>query len=681
MNKAHLFTSFLILVFLAITLISPSANGAERPDWLDPKVPESWFEAPKAASDWNIQKFSQAPEWDALVAEGKLPPVEERLPDDPPVIEPYEKVGTYGGQIDCWQGHSGMESWDGTGCNIMSNGPHFVRFTADGRKWVPDVVKDWEWSKDAKQVTFTLHKDHKWSDGHPFTTDDFMYWWEHVAQNEDLNPIPPEKWSPSLLDVTVEGKHKVTFHFAEAARSRVQFYTNTQWALRDPKHYCKQFHPDFVDKEILMKEAKERGFGTWAEYYEVMAGNNATMFPNRSDGLDRLEWEDKPSLRPYVTTKRSSTYLVAEANPYFHFVDTEGNQLPYIRRLRLNQAESIKMQHVKQSIGEADTAGRQVRLRDITLYQKNAEEYGFVVDMWIRGGRGPTLGFNLSHQDPRMRSILGDARFRKAVSVALDRDEINQKLYFGQGTPNQYTVMPSSMLYEERFAQAYIERNLEQAKKWLDEMGLKDVNNDGLREGPDGKPFQPVLIYPNWLVPVEITEIIQSNLNDVGIDLMPKLVKSSLYFARIQANNFDMEFIYPEKYLLDPTFCMTLGRHLAPGPTGAGINSGWTSWPAWGNWYATDGERGMEPPEEMKKLAEIRMKIQAKAERDEEWIELGKQLLQAQAENLWTVATVGLAPKPVIKNAKMRNTVKKAIWADDLDRSHPYYPEQWYYEE
>jgi len=143
------------------------------------------------------------------VAAGKMPPVQKRVPDVPLVsamTEPGMQVGKQGGTLNMLIGRARDVRL------LVVYG--YARLVGYDRKLalVPDILESFE-SKDDKVFTFKLRKGHRWSDGHPFTTEDFRYFWEDVANNPELSPTGPQS------DLLVDGeKPKVEFLDATTVR-------------------------------------------------------------------------------------------------------------------------------------------------------------------------------------------------------------------------------------------------------------------------------------------------------------------------------------------------------------------------------------------------------------------------------------------------------------------------------
>ncbi|MFW5980758.1 MAG: ABC transporter substrate-binding protein, partial [Halanaerobiaceae bacterium] len=587
--------SLLVVFILLFTFFCVFKVSAQYDEYIDPEIPEEWYEDLKTASEMDITEFNQSPILDSKVEEGELPPVEERLPDDPPVIVPYDKVGNYGGTANVW----GTTLDYGGDVRYLEMPPSAGQVTPTGGKTLPMYVKDWEYSDDATKLTIYLREGMKWSNGELFTADDYMYWWEHEANNSTLQPVPPEEWSPvPLMDVTKEGEYELTFHYKRShpRNHQYNFLDNmgASWGSMPPAHYMEEFHPDFVGEDTVQEMADNIGLDRWEEYYGRV----------RDDSIVHPEYEhQRPVLRPYIPVERSESTLVLERNPYYPFVDTEGNQLPYIDRIRINLANDSEMAATKAATGEATISARYTQPTDIPLYKRNEEEENYSTNIYYCAyGSAVAIMPNLSHRDSDLREIFQDVNFRKALSLAINRDNINNKVYFGRATPMQTTVIPQNKFYKEEYASAYADYDPEKAKQLLDEMGMVDVNGDGYRETPDGDTFNPTLLYcqTGAIIPTPVLELVDNNWEDIGLNVDMDFVSRELHDTRWNANKGDMT-CWTIDYVLDHAFKSPGAARFTPFGTAAFS----TPWPGWVNWYNTHGEEGQEPPEEIKELIEL----------------------------------------------------------------------------
>jgi len=365
---------------------------------------------------------------------------------------------------------------------------------------------------------------------------------------------------------------------------------------------------------------------------------------------------------------------MAERNPYYWKVDPEGNQLPYIDRIFVSTVGEREMLSAKIVAGEVDLEGLQTDLKDLPLYKDSAEQANYQVLIWNR-----VQGVDVCYQpnqtyaeDLVLRDILRDVRFRRALSLAIDRDDINEAIYFGLATPRQTTVIPQSKYFEPEFASAYAEYDLDKANALLDEMGLKWDENHEYRLRPDGKRLSIILEYAEMETPKTPTsELIKEYWKDIGVDLSVKMITGELDSIRYMGNLVQMGLWHADRcgFLFDTEPFWWVPMRYQWECTWA---------PLWARWYETGGEAGEEPPEEVKKNIERweRMRITPD---EEERIRLGKEILRSQAENLWTIGTVGLAPHPVIVRNNLRNVPEKAVLGWDYFWTLPQKPEQYFF--
>ncbi|MDP6054287.1 MAG: ABC transporter substrate-binding protein, partial [Candidatus Latescibacteria bacterium] len=309
------------------------------------------------------------------------------------------------------------------------------------------------------------------------------------------------------------------------------------------------------------------------------------------------------------------------------------------------------------------------------LFKMGEKAHNFTTHIWNRlHGVDVVIQPNLTVEDPDLRRIFRDFRFRRALSIAINRDEINTIAYFGKATPRQTTVIPSSMFYEETFATTYIEYDPDTARNLLTELGLVDRDGDALREYPDGEPFSITLEWVDLETPKGIVmELVSEYWLEVGIDLNLKQVSNSLQGSRARANLMQMTIWHADRTsdILFPSQPFWF----------VPMHIGWEEchWTPWSNWYLTGGEKGEEPPEDAKQLIlwweemGTTMDILRR-------IELGKNILRSQAENLWTIGTLGLAPQPVVVSNTLRNVPHFGYWGWDNRWTLPYHPETWFLE-
>ncbi len=616
--------------------------------------------------------YDEAPMLAELVRSGLLPSVEERLPTEPLVITPIDSVGRYGGTAILYSSTPiyvdapglAMLGMDYLFGGLATYDPENVSAWGE-----PNIAAGYEIGDEGRSTTVFLREGLKWSDGYPFTADDFVYFYEHVLKNDELYPAKPAwaTYGGELVTVTKIDTYTVKFEFAEPYYTFLGDLTASvgnqpgilwNWGSFQAAHYAQQFHPDFVGEEEANRLATEAGFNTWAEHYwaktDALFGTPSSFGP--------------PVLAAYVCVEKTAERWVYQRNPYYWKVDTAGNQLPYIDQIIVNVVTDVAAIEGKVVSGESTFALGAAE--NLPLYTDNAIEAGYKVYVW-RDGSGSLypIQMNLTHPDPGIREIFNDFRFRKAVSYAIDRDAINKAAYFGLATPRAHTVPEGDVLFEPEFATAYVEYNPEEANALLDEMGLDQRGSDGYRLRSDGEPL--ILTIETAAVTLP-QELIQENLQAVGLDVRLKVETASLAIERIQANQVDIITTGSAQDL--GTAFILLPQHFVP--------ISWSTVTTWGvewaRYYVTGGAEGEQPPPEMQQLIDWwhGMKQTPSAE---ERTELGKNILRSHAENLWIVGTIGMVPLPLLVDEDMRNIPSKGLWSWSLLYMNPYTPQQFYF--
>ena len=615
-------------------------------------LPPEWFHPPKTASELGITMFSQSPYLD----ERDLPPVDQRLPDDPVVIHPYESIGKYGGT-------ARITIWDN---GQFFNTEHAVTISADMRNVLPNLAESFDVSEDGRVTTIRLRPGIKWSDGMPLTASDFEFRFNHVWLDPEMSPIV-YRLVQGCEFVKLD---ELTFQyvFPEPNPLFINYFAQIGNAFADPMHFFKDFHPAFRDKDELDALVDDEGFVTWMSLYGSLRdwGNEDAV--------------KVPTLRAYRVTQRTPTKMRLERNPYYFKIDPAGNQLPYIDAIdAIILLENSQMITFQAATGQLDFAAFTLKTQDIPLLKLGEAKGVNKVHIWRRLHISDVaLQANYNHDDPKFRALVwgtGERRFMRALSHAIDRDQMNKAIYFGRGIPSQVTAHPSSRWYEEEWANAHIRYDPDHARELLDELGLHDVDGDGLREYADGSTLTITFEYLDFETPKTITmELVRDYWREVGVDVRLKSVERSLQSERAQANKMQMTLWHADKVtdILFPVVPDWFYPHRA----------GWelSMWNHWARYYQTGGELGEEPPPVIRELQywgdELRMATSEKRR-----TEAARKLLQAQADNLWTIGTVGQAPHPVVTSKRLQNVPPTGIWGWDNRWTLAYHPSTWYFDE
>ncbi|MDF0603784.1 ABC transporter substrate-binding protein [Psychromarinibacter sp. C21-152] len=581
------------------------------------------------------QEYHQAPVLDALVDAGELPPVEERLPDSPEVIEPLESIGTYGGKLRRVLGGSNDHN-----SILRFVGPQgLTRWAPDFSEVVPNVAESWETNEEGNEFTFHLREGMKWSDGEPFTADDIMFFVNDLLHNEEFYPNPPARFVVDGEAMTAEkvDDYTVTLKFAAPYGT---FLTELATPLaQEPvlwaKHYCQQYHPAYNENVQEMVEETE-AVEDWPALFRLKCGE--VEAPNRWANAER------PVLDPWVVTgdgySAGATQVVMTRNPYFWQVDTEGNQLPYIDTLEMNVAQDNETLVLEAIAGNIDMQRRRISgLGNKPVFAENADKANIdILDMVNSNSNTMAIHFNHTHKDPMMRDVLRNKDVRIALSLGIDREEIIDIVYQGQGEPWQIGPRPSHKLYNEQLGRQYTEYDPDRANELLDEAGFAERDSEGYRLLPNGERFVFDVQYtgieqPDW---GDALEIIAEQWEELGIELNISSVERSIYYSRGEANEHDF-MVWGAPGGLDPT--LSPRDVLAVHP-----QASWFAIP-WARWYLSGGEQGEEPTESMK--TRLALYDEFKQEPDQEAAMAIFRRIHQMAADEFEIIGVSLAPNLV----------------------------------
>lgn len=585
-----------------------------------------------------VETPSLAPE----VAAGRLPPVEQRLPASPAVAamkRPWQTVGRHGGDLTTL-----MARARDTRVIYVYSYARLVVLTPD-LTIEPDILEKVEVA-DGRSFTLTLRKGHRWSDGHPFTSEDFRYWWEDMANNAKRYPVgPPVELAVDGVFPTVEILDEVTVRYSWpkpnpfflpmlAGAKPVEIYA--------PAHYLKQFHPRYTDEAVLNARVAEARQKSWQQLH------------NRVDDLTEFNNPDLPTLQPWIpTTAPPSERFVFVRNPYYHRVDPEGRQLPYIDRVIMNVADA-KLIPAKAGAGECDLQARYLRFDNYTFLKEAAARNAVSIRLWKTGIGSQTAFYpNLNVTDPAWRSVNRDVRYRRALSLAIDREELNQSIYYGLGVPSNNTVLPGTPLWKPAYQTSFSGFNLKLANRLLDEAGLH--RKGGIRQLPDGRPMELIIeTAGDSTEEADIVQLVSQSWQKLGIRVFSRPSQLEVFRNRIYAGETVMSVARGLDNAV-PTAGMSPGE-LVP------INQVQYQWPKWGQYHQTRGKDG-EPVDlpEARALLDAFAAWQAAttpAAAAEAW----ESILANHAENQWTIGTVEAVPQPVVVRRSLRNLPEEGLF-------------------
>jgi peptide/nickel transport system substrate-binding protein len=596
---------------------------------------------------WPAAVLAQADE-PPLLAEAvqskQLPPMHERVPKKPLLVDfdgAKRLPGKHGGDLRML-----MAKDRDIRMMVVYGYARLIGYDEE-LKFVPDIVERYE-NVGEREFTFHLRPGHRWSDGKPFTSEDFRYFWEDVLNNKMLSPIG----LPQALLVNGKGP-KVSFPDALTVRYAWDepnplflpaLAAPSPLFIYRPAHYLKQFHPRYIGEEKAKEQATAAKARNWAGLH------------NKKDEQYRFDNPDLPTLEPWInTTPLPTTRFVLVRNPYFHRVDQAGRQLPYIDRVIINLSDE-KLVPAKTGAGESDLQARYLRFDDYTFLKQGEKRNDYRVRLWktVKGSQ-IALYPNLNAADPVWRDLLRDVRFRRALSLAIDRHEINEVIYFGLVQPSNNTVLPQSPLFEKRFRDAWTKFDIQQANLLLDRIGLTKRDDRGIRLMPDGRPLEIVVDTAGESTEeTDVLELIRDSWRKIGVALFTRPSQREVFRQRI----FSGQSIMSTWSGLNngiPTAEMS-PEELAP------LKQDQLEWPQWGNHVESKGKGGEPPalPEaaELLALFEAWRRAETNTERDRIW----RRMLEIHAEQQFTIGTVTGNLQPVVVSGVLRNVPAEGLY-------------------
>ena len=589
--------------------------------------------------------YSESPLLSKMVKDGKLPPVESRLPLTPRIINFASRnleIGKFGGTIKMLM----ARAKDARQMTVYGYARLLI-YKPKTFEFQPDILESFDVIQ-GKRFIFNLRPGHKWSDGHPFTAEDFRYWWEDVANNPKLSPVGPPKV------MKVDGKlpqFRILNNFSiqyEWEKPNPDFLAALAGAsplyIYRPAHYMRQFHEDFTSNSELQKlvtTAKQRN---WAALH------------NKMDNLYRNDNIDLPVLQPWVCiSKSSSNRLRFKRNPFFHRIDPKGQQLPYIDEFIFGIA-SNKLISAKTGTGEVDLQARYLRFDDYTFLKKGEDRSPYSTRLWT-AAKGSHLALfpNLNHNNKVLRSIMQDVRFRRALSMAVNRYEINQVIYYGLAIEGNNTVLPGSPLYKPHYRSKWAQLNLKSANQLLDDMGLLKRDSRGIRLLPDGNPLNLIIETAGESTEqTDILELIHDSWLKIGIKIYSKPSQRNVFRNRI----FSGETAISIWSGIENGLASANSSPAEFAPTTQQL----LQWPKWGQHFETGGKAGQIPNDpfalELLKLYRDWRAEPVFTKRKDIW----EKVLDIHTEQVYSIGLIAGVLQPVVVSNNLQNVPIKGIY-------------------
>ena len=604
----------------------------------------------------------QAPMLDELVASGALPPLEERLPANPLVVTPVESVGTYGGT---W--HSALRggldnAWIAR--TVAYDG--LVRYDREWKEIVPNLAESWEVSEDAKTYTFHLREGLKWNNGTPFTSADIAFAVELFSEpSYGVGGFIKNPSNPVSIEVVDDLTFKFIFEKPNGVIMDELASVNGFTVVSLSKDYCSQFYPKY--NPDAAEQAKAAGFETWELW----------MTDRCSWATETIRWAnpDLPMMNAWMIEEPltgDATRTTFVRNPYYWKVDTEGNQLPYIDRLEMRVSDSVEEITLMALNGEIDFQDRHIAtVANQPLFYDGQADGDYRLGTEIQSSSNTmVIQFNLNHVDQKRRELFQNKDFRIGISHAIDRMEIIDAVFTGQGEPYQVAPRPESPYYNETYAKQYTEFDPDLAAQHFEAAGLIK-GGDGLYTFADGSPLTITIdtiasLRPEW---PDMLELIQLQLEAAGIKIEINNIDRTLYYEKRPAGEYDAQVWGGDGGLdvvQEPRYYMANGDE-----------SVWAY--RWAQWFNGSRPEIAEEPADWAK-SQMDLYNQLRAEGDPaKRMDLMKQILTLGQENFPVIGVSLPGDAYYIAKNDMRNIPDTLFQAYLFPTPAPYDPFQWYF--
>lgn len=599
-------------------------------------------------------EYKQSPYLDAKVASGDLAPVAERLPkvtklpdEVLPEFLDYQ-IGKHGGTM---RFITAVVNWDAD-VFVMNNEALLTMESANSDVITPNIVESYEVNDAQTEFTFKLREGLKWSDGVPVTMEDVKFTIEKVIFNEDITPVIANYMrdggvstgEPFTFEVIDDWTFKLSFK--EAYGGFAVHLSIAGWKgyteLIKPKHFLEKFHKDFYETE----EAYVAAMKPYADVLKLdlsLPASWITLFTQAdctnwelTDPTDALpsktfadagQTENFPVLYPWMMVSSDGGITTWERNPYYHKVDAEGNQLPYVDTLTSTLVENMEMVQFKYFSGEADFGRESATIDNVTLYKENEAKAGIIAYLTAMHNNPTDVMINFNFKDEAWQEAISDIRFLQALEMAIDAEEILDSVYkgFGEVNPNWKCV-----------------GDFDGANALLDEMGMK-VGSDGYRTTPSGKPLTINIINsPDAKDITTVSELYVEFWGEIGLKTEITTLESSMRDQKQLANEIPMRIQWIHS--------TQLWHYVDFGP----LAPLWTAWFNAGGLTDATVTAGEEPPEWAKEFHLLKQSLFTTSPKEAVNVVVPK-LLEVMTSRLFIIEPLINVQQCVIINANLGN--------------------------
>lgn len=608
---------------------------------------------------------------------GSLPSIQQRLPAEPLVVAPYQNLGQYGGVF------NGISKATESGTSDLLSVRHvnFMRFNDDLTQVVPNVATSWSFNNDYTQLTIKLRKGHKWSDGAPFTADDVVYWYNNLLMDPKVIKKPKDRFLSGGKPWQVTAVNAQTVKITTTAPQPglpAMFATDFAQPFQ-PKHVLAQFDPkvsknaDRLAKKLGFKDGYDAitfyyGQSDWKDVPTPMNKNKAQSDKMVAAGYPATA----PTLESFIVVEDTPEGRRLVANPYFFQVDTKGQQLPYINEIKEVFIGDQDIQTAKMIAGDVSYKAQAVNLPSAPVLLENRKKGQY--NIALRPNVALTsFSFNVNDKDPELRKIFSDIRFRKAASLAMDRNKMNEVAFLKLGKPTQYTVFDPDTTSFVNDAQRnhLIGYQPAEAKKLLAQMGLKDTNGDGVIELPSGKKFELTFQYTTQGIAPELAEVFAKNMTDIGINVGLKEVTSDEYRNSQSAN--DLHIMQWQIGLPLAVLASDVSDLKPPFGNFFRLRNGLE----WMKYNDSKGKEGTKPPAAITNIGKLADQFTTLKMGSDASNKLGKKIIDKWLDQLLVIGTVK-GVSPIYYHNSLGNFSVPKTSSYEYYRVYPYLPTQWF---